>query len=135
MPEEFALLRIGLRPTKRTDIENVDDEATITRPFAAIGRDAHEMPDPVDRLDGPYDCLATRGHPRQILGNGGNERMRKIRERPADIMRPERDYACYCRCEPPEAHRAASRKIVATSEVRRTFSRSLFDTISSEIFC
>jgi len=61
------------------------------------------MPDPVDRFDGPYDCLATRGHPRQILGNGGNERMRKIRERPADIMRPERDYACYCRCEPPEA--------------------------------
>src|SRR5256885_1121246 len=29
--------------------------------------------------------------------------MRKIRERPADIVRPEGDYAYYCRCEPPDA--------------------------------
>src|SRR5207302_3871802 len=61
------------------------------------------MPYPVDCLDGSYDCLATRGHARQILGNGGNERMRKIRERPADIVRLERDYVCYRRGEPPDA--------------------------------
>src|SRR5207244_9650544 len=30
LPESLPL-RIALRPTKRTDIENVDDEATITR--------------------------------------------------------------------------------------------------------
>src|SRR5206468_12389937 len=100
---KFALLRIALRPPELADIEDSDDEAAITCPFPAIGRDAHEMPDPVDCLDGPYDCLATRGDARQILGNRGNERMREIRERPADIVQLERDYACYSGCEPPEA--------------------------------
>jgi hypothetical protein len=88
---------------ERTDIEDGDDETTITRPLAAIGRDAHEMPDSVHRLDGFYACLATRGDARQILGNRGNERMREIRERPADIVRLEWDYTCYRRCEPAEA--------------------------------
>src|SRR5207248_8886456 len=51
-------------PPELADIEDSDDEAAIARPFAAIGRDAHEMPDPVDCLDGLYDCLAARGHAR-----------------------------------------------------------------------
>src|SRR5205814_2391932 len=100
---KFALLRIVLRPPELADIEDSDDEAAITCPFPTIGRDAHEMPDPVDCLDGPYDCLATRGDARQILGNRGNERMREIRERPADIVRLQWDYTCYRRCEPAEA--------------------------------
>src|SRR5437764_14829217 len=63
LPESLPL-RIALRPPELADIEDSDDEAAITRPFAAIGRDAHEMPDPVDCLDGLYDCLAARGHAR-----------------------------------------------------------------------
>src|SRR5436305_4266929 len=63
LPESLPL-RIALRPPELADIEDSDDEAAIARPFAAIGRDAHEMPDPVDCLDGLYDCLAARGHAR-----------------------------------------------------------------------
>ena len=63
MPESLPL-RIAFRPPELADIEDSDDEAAITCPFAAIGRDAHEMPDPVDCLDGLYDCLAARGHAR-----------------------------------------------------------------------
>jgi hypothetical protein len=88
---------------ERADIEDGDDEAAITRPLAAIRRDAHEMPDPVNCLDGFYACLATRGDARRILGNRGNERMREIRERPADIVWLQWDYTCYRRCEPAEA--------------------------------
>ena len=88
---------------ERTDIEDGDDETTITRSLAAIGRDAHEMPDSVHRLDGFHACLATCGDARQILGHRGNERMREIRERPADIVRLEWDHTCYRRCEPAEA--------------------------------
>ena len=103
LPGKFAFPRIALRPVERTDVEDGDDEAAITRPLAAIGRDAHEMPDPLDRLESFYACLAARGDARQILDNRGNERMREIRERPADIVRLEWDYTCYRRCEPAEA--------------------------------
>jgi hypothetical protein len=49
---------------ERADIEDGDDEAAITRAFAAIGRNAHEMPDPAARLDGLYHRLATCGDAR-----------------------------------------------------------------------
>src|SRR5207248_8970836 len=61
LPGKFAFPRIALRPVERTDVEDGDDEAAITRPLAAIGRDAHEMPDPLDRLESFYACLAARG--------------------------------------------------------------------------
>ena len=100
---KVAFASRALCPVERADIEDRDDEAAIACAFAVIGSDAHEMPDTTACLDGLHDRLAICRDARQVLGDRRYERMRKLREQPAEIVVLESNLASHGRREPAHA--------------------------------